>query len=266
MPFRQLPLTRPGALLLAILVPPTALAEGWTPNAVEMSSADASGANFDASFRGGYAAGLVPPFRVGARDRTAVGVDARVWFGERVRVTLSEEWLHDLPAVGEPVAGWGDVRIGTAVAILTGPVVATGLGWEAKLPNAADAGELGTDETDISFGAWASISSEEWSALAAVGLAVLGNPLRFANQDDVPLARLGGAFKPGAFAFELAAQADFPTARNPARIQLDALARYGRTWFVAVHPAVGLVPAAPDFAGVLRVGYAWTLPEQRGGE
>lgn len=266
MPLRQLSLTRLGALLLAIFVPRTALAEGWTPSAVEMSSADADGASVEASFRGGYAAGLVPPFRVGARDRATLGVDGRAWFDKRVRVTISEEWLHDQGAVGEPVSGWGDVRIGTAVAILTGPVVATGLGWEAKLPNAADAGELGTDETDISFGAWTAVSGKEWSVVAAIGLAVLGNPLRFANQDDVPMARLGGAFRPGPFAFEVAAQADFATSRNPARIQLDGTARYGRTWFVAVQPTVGLAPAAPDFAGVLRVGYAWTLPERQGGE
>lgn len=266
MAFRQLPLTRSGALLLAILPAGTAWAEGWTPSPVEMSSADALGANFEVAVRGGYASGLVPPFRVGARDRTAIGIDARVWFNNRVRVTISEEWLHDQTVVGAPVTGFGDIRLGTTVAVLNGPVVATGIGWEAKLPNATDAGELGTDETDITFGAWCSVSSGDWTVAAAAGLAVLGNPLRFANQDDVPLARLGGAFSPGAFTFGVAGHADFATARNPARIQLDASARYGRTWFVAVNPSIGLVPASADASGVLQVGYAWALPERRAGE
>ena len=266
MPIRQHPLTSAVALSLAILAHGAARAEGWTPAPDEVPVNNHDVATFEVTLRGAYAVGLVPPFRAGARDRVAVGLDTRGWIGQHVRIAISEEWLRDETGSGDVVSGLGDLRLGTAVALWTQPSLATGLGWEAKLPNAADAGELGTDETDITLGAWLTIARGDWSGTGAAGLSVLGNPLRFANQDDVPLARLGLAYSPGAFRLGASAQADFETSRNPPRVELNASARYGQRWFVGVAGTAGLVPAAADTSGVLQLGYAWTLPEGRAGE
>ena len=266
MPLRQPSLTSAAALSFAILAPRNAFAEGWTPSATEFPTNAESVAAGEFGLRGGWSAGLVPPFRAGERDRLALGADARGWVGTHIRLTLSEEWLTDTTAAGSPVSGFGDFRVGTALAVLNRPTFAIGAGWEGKLPNADDAGELGTDETDFTFGLWGGVSRGRWSGIAALGIGILGNPLRFANQDDVPVARLNAAFSPGPFQFSAGVSADLQTSRNPAHIEALAAIRYGKRWFIEIAGTAGFVPAAANESGTLRFGYAWALPEPPAGE
>lgn len=180
----------------------------------------------------------------------------------RVQLSAGFDGLGDRSAGGSEV-GAGDVRLGATTYLADLGPVRPWLGFAVKLPDAKDEGELGTDETDITFGGAAELHLGAWRALVGGGLAVLGNPLRFANQDDVPQVRAAVNAAPwrgiGAGAY---VNADLATARNPARVVTGAwvrggvpLARGSRyTGFVEVGGGAGLTPAAPDGVLALSIG------------
>ncbi|MFZ5477832.1 MAG: hypothetical protein ACOZNI_13740 [Myxococcota bacterium] len=217
------------------------------------------------SASGGAAAGYVPPFRVAERTRLSGGAEARVGLG-RVEVGARWEWLRDTTAAGEPASGPGDLRLGTRVRVVCVATVCGGLGWEAKLPNATDEGELGTDETDVIFGGTVTWTGEHVGAEVDAGLAVLGNPLRFANQDDVPLLRGRLRATLGPVTLAPGVSADLPTSRNPARIEAGGVVSAGSRWFAALEGAAGLTPAAADWRAVATVGWRGALPDAPSGE
>lgn len=204
--------------------------------------------------------GYVPPFRAGDRSRTALALDAAAQLGPLVTLRLGADALRDDTAAAEPVIGPGDLRLGTLVHAEAAPGLHLGLGWEAKLPNAADGGEIGTDETDVTFGAGASWRRGPFAATASAGLAILGNPLRFAAQDDVPLLRLAGLWRGGAVALGPTFAADVGTSRNPARVRAGGVVEAGRRLHVRLDGAAGLTPAEADLALGLAVGWRSALP------
>ncbi len=218
----------------------------------------------EASVAGQYASGAVPEFRSGERDRLTAEIDARVRL-QAVELHVSWGWVTDWIEAGETVTGPGDIRLGTTVRVLRRGPFDLGIGWEAKLPDARDEGEIGTDETDITVGAWSGWRRGPWAAQMGVGLAILGNPLRFANQDDVPLVRASLSWAPlseerGVLAVIGRASLDAPTARNPVRAQGDVALRYGSRWFGVIHGGGGFVPAAADWHLGAAVGYSVGLP------
>ncbi len=235
--------------------------EGWTASEVA-----GNGVLLEGDIRIGNAWSFVPPFRAGARDRLALGLDNTAAFGDRVRLGISGEWIRDTTLAGEPVAGFGDLRLGTTVRLATVGPVSGFLGWEGKMPNASDSGELGTDETDFLFGVGLLVRQGDVSAAAHAGLGILGNPLRFANQDDVPLLRGDLGYAPGPWRARAFVSADLATSRNPARVEAGGAARLGRTWFIELEGAAGLSPAAADGRVCLRLGLAAALPGTPRGE
>lgn len=244
----------------------TAHAEGWAPPAAELAGEAGSAARGNVALVGAFAPGTIPPFRAATRDRLALGVDADAWVGRHVRLGLAWDWLVDLPPAGDPVSGPGDVRLATTLCVWRTPLLSTGLGWAVKLPDAANEGELGTDETDVDFGAWLGVHAGPWSAAGSIGLAVLGNPLRFAAQDDVPHARLEGAWSQAPWRATLFGDVHLATDHNPLRAEAGGAVRFGRTVFGEVEGAAGLSPAAPDGRVTVRLGYAWALPSPARGE
>ena len=248
----------------AALLSPAARADSWRIGAPDLVRIP-SGSTIQVATEGGYTAGLVPEFRSGSRDRGRVGVAAEAWWLRGVRVSAEWGWLWDsAPALS--VNGPGDVRLGTAVRAASLGDLSFGLGWGVKLPDATNENELGTDETDVLFGAWAGWARGPWAASAAAGLGVYGNPLRFANQDDVPLLRADLAWSPGPLAGRLFVNADLATARNPARVEVGGAIRYGEAWFAELEGSGGLTPAAADGRVTLRLGGRFALPTPGVGE
>ncbi len=235
----------------------------WVPEPLFPQSRASATGSFAVRASAEWAAGYVPPFRAGARDRGAAGIDGVVRIAP-VELRARWDWLVDAAPAGT-TTGPGDVHLGTVVTLARPGDFDVTLGWEAKLPNASDEGELGTDETDVLFGASGGWTGDELSARLGVGLAVLGNPLRFANQDDVPLVRASAAWERGAFAVIGRAGLDAPTARNPARADGELAVRWGTRWHVLARAGGGFVPAAADWRAGLAVGYAGTLPGRRPG-
>lgn len=251
--------------VLACPVPAIA-ADLWAPSPVFADSQDAAIVHAEGLAAGAYLSSIVPPFRAGARDRLAIDLSGQVWLAHRVRVGVSGEWLRESSGAGDVVAGFGDLRLGTDVRVVRVSVVDFHLGWEAKLPNASDEGGLGSDETDILFGAGADVQAGEFGGTLALGLGVLGNPLRFANQDDVPMFRVSGRWTRGMVQVSPRVAVDLGTARNPARAEAGALARVGKRGFIEVGGAAGLTPAAADWSVTLGIGWRAPLPTPRSGE
>lgn len=250
-------------LLTFIFLPKSARADQlwgtdplW-PLGVASASGTVEPAGFAASILldGGWSPGLVPPFRVAERDRLTAGVTARVALFDRVQLAADWGWLSDRTADGTATTGPGDLRLGTVVRVARVAGIDLHAGWEVKLPNAADEGELGTDETDITLGIGADWQGGPWLVGGSAGLGVWGNPLRFANQDDVPLLQLHAAWTSGLLTVAPAVRAELATSRNPARVEVGAQARFGRRWFGWAAGAAGLTPAAAD--GNVSIGLGW---------
>lgn len=232
----------------------------WAPGALFPRNPTDASVSSGGVLQAGFAPGGVPPFRAGERDRVSLEGEAGAWIGRRVEVRLSGGWLRDTSEAAGAVSGVSDLRLGTVVAIADlGDFTIFG-GWEAKMPNASDEGELGTDETDVLFGATARWARGPWTAQIDLGLGILGNPLRFANQDDVPMARAAVGREIGSIAIRPMVLADLATSRNPARVEagLDVVA--GKAFFGVVHLAAGLTPAAPDARVLIGVGLRSPLP------
>lgn len=235
--------------------------EAWMPDgAYPAEEAPAAGARASGDLGFGY----VPPFRVGERDRVAAGIDGALWL-RPIELRVHWDWLADRTDAEGWVNGPGDVRLGSVVTLVRARGFDATLGWEVKLPDAADGSGLGTDETDALFGATGGWSGGEWSARVGVGLGILGNPLRFANQDDVPMVRGRAGWARGPVGVLGALDADLPTSRNPARIQGDLGVRVGKRWFGLVHGGGGFTPAAADWHLGLSFGRTVALPVPRPG-
>ena len=229
--------------------------DGWLP----ALSMDCGAGAWLAGVGAVYQPGFVPPFRAAERNRLAYGVGGRWMPDRRVQVAVGFDGLWDHSAGGD-AAGPGDVRLGTSLLVVDHAPVRAWLGWAAKLPDAGDEGELGSDETDVTFGAGGELHSGPWRLLAGVGLGVWGNPLRFANQDDVPELRLAASWNLRAFDFGAHLDADIGTARNPSRVVVGGWARHvaklkGRFAYVEIGGGAGLTPAAPDAIAAVSFGF-----------
>ena len=194
-----------------------------------------------------------------ARDRASGALGVTGVLGP-VQVRARGDVLRDQTDDGEVVVGPGDLRLGTVVGSRFGHGFGAGLGWEVKLPDAADEGELGTDETDVILGGTFGWGSGPWWADCAFGLGILGNPLRFANQDDVPLLRAAGGWRGTRAEVTSGVDAALATARNPARIEALVGAAYGGPVTVRLGTEIGLTPAAPDWGVMLGVGARFPFP------
>jgi len=208
----------------------------------------------------GHDAGTVPPFRVADRDRDALAFGA-AWTLGAVQLRARGDVLRDVSGNGERVAGAGDLRLGTVVATPRWRSLGGTVGWEVKLPSAADEGELGTDETDLLFGAGLRAAHGPWWGGAAVGLAILGNPLRYANQDDVPMVRAELGWSTPVVAVAPAFTWDLPTSRNPSRPRLGIAADAGGRLRGTAAFELGLAPAAPDWSVALGLAFRSPLPD-----
>lgn len=233
--------------------------DGWLPSLTQ----DVGARSWTAAAGAVYTPGLVPPFRAGSRDRLAFGVGGRWMPDARVQLSAGFDGLWDR-STGATDVGAGDIRLGAAVWLVDPGPVRLWLGWSAKLPDAKDEGELGTDETDITLGGAAELHLGPWRVLAGAGLGVWGNPLRFANQDDVPELRATAAWSPGpSLNAGVAFNADLGTARNPARLVAGGWLRaslplgasdIAPRGFLEVAGGAGLTPAAADGIAALSFG------------
>jgi hypothetical protein len=227
---------------------------GW-PGPVGPLSGGWSGAPVEFRISAAMERGLVPPFRATSRDRTSLGFDGLWSPVPAIRLGLQVDALRDALPSGDVLMGVGDLRLSTLVRLIDDPLD-VGVGWRVKLPNAKDEGELGTDETDADLLVALGMAAGPVTLGLDAGLAIRGNPLRFANQDDVPFLWVSGHVPAGPVRLSGRAGGDAPTARNPARGTAAFGAEFGDVVMVGAELQAGLTPAAPDWGARLWVGAA----------
>jgi hypothetical protein len=141
------------------------------------------------------------------------------------------------------------------------------LDWVAKLPNSPDDGGLGTDETDVVVGLYAQWSISSWRAGVGGGLAIFGDPLQFANQDDAGFWALQVSRENARSKLSATLDWRVASARNPSRAQVLAGGQLrglpGGLW-MGVEGALGLNPAAPDWQAGLLFGVEAPCRVERG--
>ena len=174
-----------------------------------------------------------------------------------VELDLRWSWLSDTTPAGTTISGPGDLRLGVRTEHRLGGVELAA-GWQVKLPNAQDEGELGSDETDVRI---LGTLGHRWDALAlrlSGGLDIRGDPIRFANQDDVGLVWLSGVGQLGPVDLSGRIGGDLATARSPARLDAVLGVVWGDPLHVGVEVTHGLTPAAADWGGGLWLGWGAT--------
>ncbi len=212
---------------------------------------------------------LIPVFRAGARDRLGAGVHGAWSAGDRLLLDGTWRGLLDLHPDGQRTAGPGDLELGALVRLPVaesaraqaqadgrrGPSL--GLGWRVKLPNAADEGELGSDESDVALLLAGGADLGPLRGWFAGGLSILGDPTMLAAQDDIVFLQLGLGWQPRegqpGWLPRTRLQGDWalPSAANPARAELGASLAWGRRWSVGFAGAAGLTPASPTASAQL---------------
>lgn len=199
--------------------------------------------------------GWVPPFRAAQRNRVGVGGRAAVRPAAPVLLDFRWAWLMDSVPAGAQVSGPGDLSLGVTVDRAFGALELGG-GWRVKLPNARDEGELGSDETDVQLlgtigRRWRSVSIR-----ASAGLDIRGDPIRFANQDDIPQLWLSTVGHRGKLNVSGRVGGDLQTGRSPARLEAVGGVVWADGWLVGAEATAGLTPAAPDWGARLWLGWS----------
>ena len=193
--------------------------------------------------------GVAPPF-FGSEKETlrsewrATLVDATLGLGGggEVRLRFGMQRFHEEGGAVE--TGIDDARVSFQYQL---PVarLATGVGFEVKLPNAPDDHRLGTDEADILLTGIVGHAAPRWGWAGNLGFGIVGSPLAAGVQDDLLLFGLAGWLAPSgqAAVWTLLAEvngvaasrfgSDFRFARAGARIgrrvPLDLSVRRGLT-------------------------------------
>ncbi len=206
---------------------------------------------------------LIPAFRAGPRDRVSAGFQGRWMVADRVLFEARWPMIMDLHPDGHRETGPGDLELGTTLRLPIAEGLRTaardagrqgpsfGLGWRVKLPNAADEGELGSDETDVTVHAVAAGDLGPLRGWAGGGLAILGDPGKLAAQDDIVFLQAGLAWSapaersPWLPALSASGGVALPSAANPTRAGLDAGLAWGQRWRVALGAGAGLTAASP---------------------
>ncbi|MFT5680156.1 MAG: hypothetical protein ACI8RZ_001061 [Myxococcota bacterium] len=127
----------------------------------------------------------------------------------------------------------------------------------ASLPWSADHGIVLTDELDVWLLSGMSTAAGPGRVGLTGGLAILGNPLRFANQDDAPLLWLTGAVPVEGTSLSGRIGGALGTARNPARLTAALSAERGHPWRVGLTTEIGLTRAAANLGGGVWIGHRW---------
>ncbi len=207
-------------------------------------------------------AGEVPLFRSGQRDSTQVYFAAARELADGVGLRIFADRLWANWPDGTQQSGWGDIRLANSARLwASSSGDSVWMDWGIKLPNAADQSGLGSDESDAHVGLFGRKEVGSVRLGVSLSLGILGDPLQYANQDDVLTTRLRVGQRLGAFEWSSLVAWRWRSPRNPAdgRVLLEGAYSAGdRGLFVGAGGGVGLNPAAPDWQAMFHLG--WGVP------
>jgi len=243
--------------LIAAMYPGVGVSAKWPVTIAEDQSA------WVARLGGAIQVDTVPPFSATPRDRTTARLQSEWRPAPPVTLDLRMEWIRDRLPVGTVVSGPGDLRLGAHAVAWSGPVD-LGLGWQVKLPNARDDVSLGTDETDGIVVGTVATTTGVVRLDAYGGVATLGDPIRFAAQDDVPVLGMGASTTWVEVQWATRVEGELATARNPARFSGLFGLEGGCRWRYGTEGQFGLSQAAPSWGIGAWLGVAAGCSHLRG--
>lgn len=211
-----------------------------TPIANSSSEVEVSSA-FDRDF--------APLFRAGEVDRHRLTLGGR--YLPHPRILL----YGHLPLNGiQP----GDASIGVRADLWTHQQTQLGIGWWSTIPLASrERGGLDGDELGVTIAAHASAAMGPASVSVLLGMAIRGDPLRTASQDDRPLSWGQVRWPLGQGQLQGRLGGTWATARNPARFTAAGGGMWPITaaWTLGAEGGAGLTPAAPNWSSRVWVGW-----------
>jgi hypothetical protein len=201
----------------------------------------------------------VPLFRAGERTSRSTQMAMHWAPSSAVALRVAAERLWVTWPDQTRQAGWGDVRLGTTARVRKGLGLwpAFWVDWVVKLPNAQDEYGLGTDETDVALSGVVLWERGAWEGGVQAGLAIWGDPLQFANQDDAFLFAIHLNHTSPRHKLSVTYDWQRVSPRNPSRSILLGGAQLRGVWggfWLGVETGLGLNPAAPDWQAALRLG------------
>lgn len=207
--------------------------------------------------------GGTPLFRAAERDRLETGLAVAWRVHQRVGLDLRVDGGADWTALGRSHVGPGALSLATRLLVLTQDAAPLDLelAWQATLPWSFDAGASGTDELDSTLLGALGRDVGDLRLDGILGLGIVGDPLRPASQDDLPLAWASARWRTPVGDLQARVGGAVATARNPARLQ--ALAGFERRGplLLGAQAGVGLTPASPDWS--LRLWTGWQVGGRR---
>ena len=209
--------------------------------------------------------GVVPNFSVSPRDELKLELSGSWYTNDTVGVRITSSAQSVSWPNGETISGPGDIKLGTSWRIFERSNSSLWLDWSTKMPNAQDTSGLGTDETDVSVGAYGRWSNDHIGLVAGGELQILGDPLQYANQDDVML--VGAAIDTGLgnFNFRGRVIARLESPRNPLDLKVGlGVERKHGNWGYGLNSTAGLSPAAGDYSISASIHRMWACPTANG--
>ena len=213
----------------------------------------------------GQTQGVVPIFSISPRDELKIDLSGSWFADETIGVRISSSVQRISWPDGATLSGPGDIKIGTSLRVMGSSQRSLWLDWSAKMPNAQDTSGLGTDETDVTVGAYGRWSHENVGLVAGGELQILGDPLQYANQDDALL--LGAALDTALDLFSIRGRvtARLESPRNPLDLSLGlGIQRKQGDWGYGLNGQAGLSPAAADYSISASIHRVWACPALNG--
>lgn len=184
------------------------------------------------------------------------------WPDDKIYVNVRSDFRLERAENTDRYTGPGSLRLLTMATVWDGDTTVQ-TGWMAALPWTADHGDVLTDELDVWLLSGVSRAAGPGRVGVTGGLAILGNPLRFANQDDAPLLWLTGAAPVGEATISSRVGGALATSRNPSRLTASLSAERGDPWRVGVTGEIGLTRAAADLGGEVWLARRWGCESAR---
>lgn len=233
-------------VFIAQLIPGTAAASSdpiWLPLSPIANSS--SLIELSSTFERDFA----PLFRAAEVDRYRLALGGR--YAPHNRILL----YGHLPLDGSQP---GDASVGVRAALWQQRESQAGIAWWSTIPlNSLDRGAPDGDELGVTIAVHAGAAMGPLSATALVGMAIRGDPLRTASQDDLPLSWAQVVWPVRRCQLQARLGGTWATARNPARVTAVGGANWPITpgWTLGLEAGAGLTPAAPNWSSRLWVGW-----------
>ena len=184
------------------------------------------------------------PFSIAQSHGQAVFTAATLRAASNVHFSISTGFLQRKFQVSGPVYHLEDLRLSSHWQSKTEYF---GILLQSKLPNTSDSLLVGTDETDWSGMAFAQLPQPNYRIMIGAGLAIWGDPNRFASQDDALLFIGQYSAIKAAWQLDIGIGGHAFSPQNPSQASLVTGLKFGACHRLKTAANVGLTAFAPRF-------------------